>query len=306
MGKDVDFGKISNNVYYFSGFEDDVGAGFIASEEGIIVVDTTMLPTSAKTLLGMIKTLYPNDQVTTIVNTHVHADHHFGNEVFIRKFPQIEIIAHERLLGILKEWATESGRDLSTDLPKRMMQREDMIHYQPYFQRLKVIPPSKTISSDLTLQFGDTTVQLLHAPGHTEDLLTVYLPKERVLFASDCIYPTKRIPVLFMGDPDAWIKSLRRLLSLNIKVLLPGHGWIPENPQAEIERHIEALKHVKRGVIEAIQEAKGPISYSQLERRIDFLKGRNLFGVIHALVKKGIIEADSENISKAKLKLKSD
>jgi len=103
MHMDVDFGKISNNVYYFSGFEDDVGAGFIASEEGIIVVDTTMLPTSAKTLLGMIKTLYPNDQVITIVNTHVHVDRHFGNEVFIRKFPQIEIIAHERLLGILKE-----------------------------------------------------------------------------------------------------------------------------------------------------------------------------------------------------------
>lgn len=304
MSKEVDFGRISRNIYYFSGFEDDVGAGFIATSEGIIVVDTTMLPTSAKTLLGMIKTLYPNDQVVTIVNTHVHVDHHFGNEAFIKEFPQAEIIAHERLLGYLKEWAAESGRDISMDLPKRMMQRDDMIHFRPYFERLKVIPPTKTISSDLTLQFGDTTIQLLHTPGHTEDLLTVYLPKEKLLFASDSIYPTKRIPVLFMGDPDAWIKSLERLLNLNIEVLLPGHGWIPESPQAEIERHIEALRRVKKRIIEVFQRAEGAISYSKLERNIDFLKGRNLLGVIRALAKRGIIEVDSEDISKARLKLK--
>ena len=302
----MDFGMISDNVYYFSGFEDDVGAGFIASEEGVIVIDTTMLPTSAETLLGIIKTLYPNDEVVTIINTHVHVDHHFGNETLIKKFPKIEIIAHERFLGILKEWSEESGRDISTDMPKRMMQREDMIYYRPYFKTLKVIPPSKTINADLTLQYGGTKIQLLHTPGHTEDLITVYLPRERVLFASDCIYPTKPIPVLFMGDPDTWVNSLEKLLSLDVKVLLPGHGWIPENPKAEIQRHIKALRHVKRSVVEAIQDAKGPISYSQLEKKIDLLRGRNLLGVIRALIKRGIVKADSEDISKAKLELESN
>jgi glyoxylase-like metal-dependent hydrolase (beta-lactamase superfamily II) len=304
MRNTLTFGKIVDDVYYLSGFEDDVGAGFIKTEEGIIVVDTTMLPTSSETLLGIIKMLYPKDRIVTIINTHVHVDHHFGNEVFIKRYPDAEIISHERFLGMLKEWAIESGRDISTDLPKRMMQRADMVYHRPYLQRLKVIPPTKTISTDFTLQYGDTTIQLLCTPGHTEDSLTVYLPKDRVLFASDSIYPTKRVPVLFMGDPDAWIHSLERLLTLDIEVLLPGHGWIPKNPQAEIKRHIEALRHVKKGVIEIIQEAGGSISYSRLEQKVDFLKGRHLLGVIRALVKRGIIEANNVDLSNAELKIK--
>jgi len=57
-------------------------------------------------------------------------------------------------------------------------------------------------------------------------------------------------------------------------------------------------------VIEAIQNAGGSISYSQLEKRMDILKGRNLLCVVCALIKRGIIEAESEEITTTNSKLK--
>ena len=143
-----------------------------------------------------------------------------------------------------------------------------------------------------------------HISGHTEDLVTVYLPKEKILFASDSIYPTKTMPVLFMGDTDDWIRSLRELLNLDIKVLLPGHGLIPENPRDEIKRHIEKLTYVKNGVIEALKKSERSMTFSQIEKNVDFLKGRDLLVVVRSLVKRGIVEADSEDVENAGLKLR--
>ena len=201
------FGRITDNVYYFSGFEDDVGAGFIVTDEGIVVVDTTMIPTSASTLLGIIRMLYPNKDVIAIINTHVHIDHHFGNEVFVKEFPDVEIIAHRKFAEYLKEWAKESGRSIERDLPERMLRRPDMKFLKPYLETLKVIPSSKIVYGDTTMEFGDTEIRIIHAPSHTEALFVVYLPQEKVLFASDTIYTPNRIPTLFMGDPDTWIST---------------------------------------------------------------------------------------------------
>jgi glyoxylase-like metal-dependent hydrolase (beta-lactamase superfamily II) len=306
MNKHADFGRIADNVYYFAGFEDDIGAGFILTEKGIVVIDTTMLPTSAKTFLGIIEALYPDKQISAIINAHIHRDHHFGNETFIKRFPKAEIIAHEKFLQTLKGWAAQSGEDISKSFPKRLMQKADArtVYYRPYLQMINVILPSKTIPSDTTLKFGSTTIQLLHTPGHTEDLVTVYLPKEKILFASDSIYPTKTMPVLFMGHPDDWIRSLRKLLNLDIKVLLPGHGLIPENPHDEIKRHIEKLTYVKNGVIETLKKSERSMTFSQIEKNVDFLKGRDLLAVLRSLVKRGIVEADSEDVENASLKLR--
>jgi len=150
MNEHADFGRIADDVYYFTGFEDDVGAGFIVTERGIVVIDTTLLPTSARSFLGIIEALCPGKQVSAIINTHIHPDHHFGNETFIKKFPKAEIIAHEKFLQRLKEWAAQSGEDISKDFPNRVMRKDDArtTYYRPYLQTVNVIPPSKTISSD--------------------------------------------------------------------------------------------------------------------------------------------------------------
>jgi len=79
---------------------------------------------------------------------------------------------------------------------------------------------------------------------------------------------------------------------------------IPDNPRDEIKRHIEKLTYVKNGVIETLKKSERSMTFSQIEKNVDFLKGRDLLAVVRALVKRGIVEADSEDVENAGLKLR--
>lgn len=244
---------------------------------------------------GVIRLVCPGKRVVAIINTHVHADHHFGNEVFVREFHDAEIIAHEKFVEYLTTWARESGRDVSRDLPVRLMSR--FPHLRKYLERVHVVLPTRLLRGDTTLEFGGVEIKVLHMPGHTDDQLVVYVPEERVLFASDTVYTSLDVPTLFMGDPDTWIESLRRMLALDFDVLLPGHGPIPSDPRAEINRHIRVLREVEREVIEALKSS-GELSFKELEARVSLVRGRNLIGVLRALEKRGIvrIQTDGEEV----------
>lgn len=87
-------------------------------------------------------------------------------------------------------------------------------------ERTQLLPPFHQITGRL----GE--FEVLPSPGHCHDHLVFYHRCEKILFAGDS----------FMGawfsapNPDvdslAWIETLRRLLDLDIEILLEGHGFI--------------------------------------------------------------------------------
>jgi len=90
-------------------------------------------------------------------------------------------------------------------------------------------PPSLKPPFDLlgdTLESAKGTLQVIACPGHCDDHVVLYDPKEKVLLAGDA----------FMGsyfatpNPDVdsrkWLASLERLMELDIEVLVEGHGHV--------------------------------------------------------------------------------
>src|SRR5262249_10880465 len=69
-------------------------------------------------------------------------------------------------------------------------------------------------------------LQVIATPGHCDDHVVLYDPKEKVLLAGDA----------FMGsyfatpNPDVdsrkWVASLQQLMALDIEILVEGHGHI--------------------------------------------------------------------------------
>jgi len=88
-------------------------------------------------------------------------------------------------------------------------------------------------------------------------------------------------------------------------VLLPGHGPIPDNPRAEIKRHIRILNEIKKEIINIIMKNGGEISFSELENQVKLVHGRNLVEVLIALEKRGIIKIEGTSLTKSKIILKS-
>ena len=55
-------------------------------------------------------------------------------------------------------------------------------------QGFSKISPTKTFSERLSLSLAGLELELIHAPGETDDQIIVWYPAKRVLFPADNIY----------------------------------------------------------------------------------------------------------------------
>ena len=82
----------------------------------------------------------------------------------------------------------------------------------------------RTLSEGDTLRVGDTTLTVLHTPGHTRGSICLY--KEGILLSGDTLFASGYGRYdLYGGDERALKSSLARLASLPTDtVVYPGHG----------------------------------------------------------------------------------
>ncbi|MFD2472128.1 MBL fold metallo-hydrolase [Amycolatopsis silviterrae] len=179
-------------------------AGVIRSAEDATVIDTAATESRARALRSAIGTV-THVRPRTIVNTHSHGDHTFGNFVF---GPDTEIIAHE--LG--RAEAIENGLALQNLWPG--VQWGEVV--------LK--PATTTFAERLVLHRDDRRIELLHfGTAHTTNDVVVWLPEERVLFTGD-IALSGCTPFVLMGSVSASLAVLERLRELPASTVVCGHG----------------------------------------------------------------------------------
>lgn len=122
---------------------------------------------------------------------------------------------------------------------------------------------------DKTLETASGQLQVIATPGHSDDHVVLYDPKEKVLLAGDA----------FMGryfatpNPDVdsrrWLVSLERFLELDIEVLVGGHGHIHtlrkdipdfpgvviwQDPKLAITQKVEYLRWLREQIEAGFQE----------------------------------------------------
>jgi len=88
------------------------------------------------------------------------------------------------------------------------------------------------IAPKFFLQEGNFVVNgleltVFHTPGHSPGSLSIYWPKQKVLFTGDLIFKNGIGRTDFPGGNSTFLKkSVERLRELEIEMLLPGHGEI--------------------------------------------------------------------------------
>ncbi len=97
------------------------------------------------------------------------------------------------------------------------------------------------------------TLRAVFTPGHAPDHLCYLLEEEQALFTGDVILGvgTTVIP-LEGGDLGEYLNTLRRLLTLGVKRIYPGHGPVIENAQAKITQYLEHRLARERQVLEEL------------------------------------------------------
>ncbi|MBN2055275.1 MBL fold metallo-hydrolase [bacterium] len=158
-------------------------------------------------------------KIDVIVTTHAHPDHMEANEVF----------DHEGLLYGMHEqeevFIEEIGRAI--------------------FQRMGMPMPSYRVDFLLDegdLVVGDTTLQILHTPGHSPGSICLYWPDYRVLFSGDLVLANGMGRVdLPGGDAGKLAESIGKLQNLELEAVFPGHGP-PIVGAARVEHLFKALQ----------------------------------------------------------------
>ena len=82
---------------------------------------------------------------------------------------------------------------------------------------------------------ADTTLRVIHTPGHASNHLCFLLEEERLLFTGDHVMQGSTVVINPPdGDMSAYLAALRGLLDEDIEWLAPGHGFLVAQPHTVI------------------------------------------------------------------------
>ena len=215
-------------------------AGFVVTEEGVVVVDALGSPALANELIAEIRRI-TRQPIRYVVVTHFHADHIYGLQAF--KAAGAQILGHP------------SGREyLFSETAKLRLEasRQDMA---PWIDaQTQLLGADRWLTDAQTeLRLGSYLFQVRHVgPSHTPEDLVVFVPKAGVLFAGDLVF-RGRIPFVGQADSRQWIASLGGLIAFAPRVMIPGHGGVSTDPMADLTLTRDYLVFLRKSMGEAAQ-----------------------------------------------------
>jgi len=149
-----------------------------------------------------------------------------------------------------------------------------------------------------------TTLRVLHAPGHAANLLCYLLEQERTLFTGDHMIQGSTVVINPPdGDMGAYLRALRELLALEIDWLAPGHGFLVARPQEAIGALIEHRLRREARVLEALAahgpgrvEALVPAVYADVPAARHGIAARSLLAHLLKLREDGAAAVDAAGV----------
>ncbi|MEV0150792.1 MULTISPECIES: MBL fold metallo-hydrolase [unclassified Nonomuraea] len=180
--------------------------GFLAGRRGVVGIDACSTERRTRAYREAVARV-TDRPVTTLVNTHHHGDHTFGNYLF----PEATIVAHERTREmVLAEGIPAYRAAWSPDVE---------------WGELEAVAPFLTYTDGVTLYSDELRCEVRHVgtAAHTTNDSYVWIPERRLLFSGDLVF-NGGTPFVLMGSVDGMLDALDRLAELGAETIVPGHG----------------------------------------------------------------------------------
>ncbi len=159
--------------------------------------------------------------------------------------------------------------------------------------------PDEVLSHNQRIALAGVTLRAIHTPGHASNHLCYLLEETRMLFTGDHVMQGSTVVINPPdGDMRAYLASLELLLSEDIAILAPGHGYLIGEPHRELRRLVQHRLKRESKVREAIArlarptaEEMLPVVYDDVPARLHGVAARSLSAHLHKLVADGAVHA---------------
>ena len=182
--------------------------GFLLGARGVISIDACSTERRTRAYLGAIARV-TDRPVRTLINTHHHGDHTFGNCLF----GGATIVAHERTRAEMTAFGPAQQLPFWTPVD---------------WGDLELELPALTFTDNVTVWSDDLRCEVRYVgqPAHTTNDSIVWLPERSVLFAGDLVF-RGGTPFLLMGSVSGAIDVLETVVKpLGAQTIVPGHGGV--------------------------------------------------------------------------------
>jgi glyoxylase-like metal-dependent hydrolase (beta-lactamase superfamily II) len=117
-------------------------------------------------------------------------------------------------------------------------------------------PHDRKLYDGDVLQFGDTRIRVMEAPGHTSDHVVYYEPRERALFTGDAVIGEGYVVIAPPGGSmRTYQRTLQRMLDEfgDVMLLYGGHGEPVTAPQAKLRDYIAHRQAREQEIISTLR-----------------------------------------------------
>ncbi len=210
---DLDVREVATGTWALIGRTEDLSpqnggnianAGFIATPEGVVVIDTSASRALGEAWRAAIQAR-AQAPIVRVFNTHLHPDHILGNQAF-----PADTLA---TLPATRQSMHDVGEAFNDNLYR--MVGEAM-------KGTNVVVPLAMAQPGL-LEIGGHRIRIIAMQGHSAADLVVFDETTGVLFTGDLVF-FDRAPTTPHADLARWRDSLEALAALPFKRMVPGHG----------------------------------------------------------------------------------
>jgi len=246
--------KLTPHVYVESGYR-GCTVGAILTPQGVVCVDTPLLPADARSWRSQIATL-TNLPILYTIYTDGHRDRVLGQQWLGGL-----VVAHEATWEKLRSY----GDAMRQQVIEFLQHHGAPEAAEELARHLQLGLPQLTVSNGgtLTLHMDKPKIVLRPVGGATPGSLWVELPDQGVVFAGDVVTQSTH-PFMSEATTSIWLERLAELRAANYFAtkIVPGrgHGY----KRADTQRVADYLGDMRRRVQQLLTERRGKFDAAEL------------------------------------------
>ncbi len=246
---------VEGEIGYFRG---PATVGLIKGKTGWIFIDSGVDADVPKKVIKALLAITGEKSlsVSTVINTHAHADHTGGNAYLQRNY-NAQVVASLGEKPYIENPFIEPHYLFSAEAPKALHNK--FFEAKPSCVNQSISFKSEggqdlPVGSNVIETIDGISLDFVRLPGHAKEMMGV-LTEEGYFFCGDLLFPKiilEKHPLLFLHDNKLFLESLEWASHQAFKGVILTHGAYFKDHLPTVEETRESILHTKKTLLSII------------------------------------------------------